>query len=170
MAVVDNQDMGRFIFIAAVIIFIACSGPVRQTVTYPEPLAKKSARQLVLEANKHIGEPYRYGGTSSGGWDCSGFVRTVFSHSLSLQLPRSSEEMHSLGIEIPLAMGRAGDLVFFNIKSKKPSHVGIYIGNYDFIHVSSTQGVVISSLQDQYYKRHFLGIRRIPFSSIAISR
>jgi cell wall-associated NlpC family hydrolase len=78
--------------------------------------------------------------------------------------------MHSLGVEIPLSKGRAGDLVFFNINSKKPTHVGIYLGDRNFVHVSSSLGVVVSSLEEEYYKKHFLGIRRLQYGRIAISK
>lgn len=166
----DNTDMRKLILLAVIFAFIACSGPARRVETVPQPLAKKSAGHLISEANRHIGEPYRYGGTNSHGWDCSGFVRAIYNRSLSLQLPRSSEEMHDLGVEIPLSKGRAGDLVFFNINSKKPSHVGIYIGGRNFVHVSTSLGVIVSSLEEDYYRKHFLGLRRLPFGKLAISK
>jgi len=167
---VDITNMRQLLIIIVIFAFIACSGQVRREEAIPQPLAGKSVRHLIIEANKHIGEPYRYGGTNSHGWDCSGFVRTVYARSLSLQLPRSSEEMHALGVEIPLSKGRAGDLVFFNINTKKPSHVGIYLGDRNFVHVSTSLGVIVSSLEEEYYRKHFLGLRRLAFSKIAISR
>jgi cell wall-associated NlpC family hydrolase len=162
--------MRKLLLLYVIFTFVACSGSVRKEEAIPQPLAGKSVRHLITEANKHIGEPYRYGGTNSHGWDCSGFVRTVYARSLSLQLPRSSEEMHALGVEIPLSKGRAGDLVFFNINTQKPSHVGIYLGDRNFVHVSTSQGVVVSSLEEEYYRKHFLGLRRLPFGKIAISK
>jgi cell wall-associated NlpC family hydrolase len=167
---VDNTDMRKLLLLTVIYALIACSGPVRKAEVIPEPLTGKSVRHLIIEANKHIGEPYRYGGTNSRGWDCSGFVRAIYARSLSMQLPRSSEEMHALGVEIPLSKGKAGDLVFFNINTKKPSHVGIYLGDRNFVHVSTSQGVVVSSLEEEYYRKHFLGLRRLPFGKIAIAK
>ena len=149
---------------------IACSGPARKIEVVPSPLSQKSANKLISEANRHIGEPYHYGGTNSRGWDCSAFVRTVYNRSLSIQLPRSSEEMHTIGVEIPLSKGRTGDLIFFNINSQKPTHVGLYLGEKQFVHVSSSLGVIVSSLEEEYYRKHFLGLRRLPFDRIASSR
>jgi cell wall-associated NlpC family hydrolase len=71
---------------------------------------------------------------------------------------------------VPISDGRTGDLVFFNIGARKLSHVGIYLGQDEFIHVSISDGVIISSLSEDYYKNHFTGLRRISFEQVASSR
>ncbi len=150
-------------FIAAFcLIFLAnCSAPVRRHEQYPRPLPAKSAKLLVAEASKHIGEPYRYGGLSRKGWDCSGFVRTMYKRSLDIILPRSADDMYRASLPIPPSACRQGDLVFFNIRHQKASHVGIYMGNNRFIHVSRSDGVVVSTLNDPYYRRFYIGVRRL---------
>jgi cell wall-associated NlpC family hydrolase len=133
-------------------------------------MPQKSVGKLVCEVERHLGEPYRYGGTSHRGWDCSGFVRMAFLNSLKIKLPRSAEEMLAYSRKIGLSRARAGDLVFFTLGEHKASHVGIYLGNHNFAHVSIGRGVVKSSLDDEYYRRHLIGIGRIPYASIAASR
>jgi lipoprotein Spr len=153
-----------------VAILSACSGSIRRSELYPRPLPQKSAKRLVHEAGKHVGEPYRYGGTTKKGWDCSGFVRTVYQNSLNITLPRTADEMSHSSFQIPPSYARPGDLVFFKIGHKKASHVGIVLGRDEFIHVSTTSGVIISSLADPYYQRYLLAIKRIPPELIASSR
>jgi cell wall-associated NlpC family hydrolase len=151
-------------------ILLACSGQVRRTSIFPEPLPKKAANKLIEESSKHLGEPYHFGGMSSKGWDCSGFVYTMFLRDISIELPRASYDMYTWASPIPVSRSKPGDLIFFNIGSAKPSHVGIYLGDYEFIHVSSSDGVIKSSLSDPYYKKHFLGIGRIPRENVVLSR
>jgi cell wall-associated NlpC family hydrolase len=156
--------------IIGALFLAACSGPIQRSDAYPRPLPKKSAIVLVREASKHIGEPYHYGGMSTKGWDCSGFVWTMFQKSLNIRLARTSDDMLQSSIAMPSSNARPGDLVFFNFGRKKVSHVGIYIGNDRFIHVSKSDGVVVSSLNDPYYRRYFLGLRRLTSDLIASTR
>jgi cell wall-associated NlpC family hydrolase len=153
-----------------VVILSACSGAIRRTPLYPQPLPKKAAKLLVHEATRHVGEPYRYGGTTRKGWDCSGFVSTIYHKTLNINLPRTSEEMFRSSFQIPPSYARPGDLVFFKISHKKASHVGIFMGDNQFIHVSTSDGVIISSLNDPYYQRYLLGLRRISPELVALSR
>jgi cell wall-associated NlpC family hydrolase len=156
--------------IIAAILMAACSAPVRRPAAYPGPLPKKSARQLLREAGKHIGEPYRYGGMSKRGWDCSGFVWTMYHGSLGIDLPRTADDMFKSGILLPISRARSGDLVFFRIGKKKISHVGIYLRNGKFIHVSKSDGVIVSSLNDSYYRRYLIGLCRLPPEMVASVR
>lgn len=123
-----------------------------------------------MEAQSHVGEPYRYGGAASNGWDCSGFVRIMFRHALGVELPRTAREMFHLAQPIPAPKRRVGDLIFFTIESTKPSHVGIMLSELQFIHVTISDGVIVSSLDDPYYRRYFVGIRRLNSSALAIAR
>ncbi len=158
------------LFIVGAMLLISCSGPIRRSDNYPKPLPAKSSKRLIKEATRHIGEPYRYGGLSKKGWDCSGFVRTIYQKSLNIALPRTANEMYRLGFQIPYNHARPGDLLFFKIGRKNVSHVGIFMGNGKFIHVSKTDGVIVSSITDPYYRRHFLDLRRIPVELVALKK
>jgi cell wall-associated NlpC family hydrolase len=109
-----------------------------------------------------LGIRYRFGGSTYGGIDCSGFVKKVFS-SLSLPLPRTAREQYALGKDVPPAEMKKGDLLFYHTYADFPSHVGIYIGNDRMIHASSEGGrVMISKIDTPYFLSRFLGARRIP--------
>jgi cell wall-associated NlpC family hydrolase len=104
------------------------------------------------------------GGVSpESGLDCSGFVRHVFLQVFQTELPHSAIDMSRKGEPIELADLRSGDLVFFNTLQRPFSHVGIYLGESRFVHASSTStgNVKISSLQDRYWSKHYVGARRI---------
>ncbi|MFD0794609.1 C40 family peptidase [Mucilaginibacter litoreus] len=101
-----------------------------------------------------IGTPYRFGGSSRKGIDCSAFTKQLYSDVFNLSLRRSSRDMFSMVNPISKDDLKEGDLVFFKIHSRKISHVGIYLGNNRFAHASS-RGVAISNLDEAYYKRYF---------------
>jgi cell wall-associated NlpC family hydrolase len=155
-----------FVF-AALLLSLACSGPAKKPGSAAKvyPLSRKDAGKLVSGAGKHIGEPYRSGGTSSSGWDCSGFVYGMYDRYLSVHLPRTAKAQYLNSLKVKDTRSRPGDLVFFKIKSSKPSHVGIYIGGGQFIHASTSKGVIISTLDEKYYRRSFAGFRRPKYVS-----
>jgi lipoprotein Spr len=93
------------------------------------------------------------------------YLRTV-----GARLPRTAREMYQRCLPIPFVKRREGDLVFFQIKSQKPSHVGILMKNNKFIHVSISEGVIVSSLEDEYYQKYLLGVRRLTPDLVASSR
>jgi cell wall-associated NlpC family hydrolase len=166
--------MRKFILyiLPVLLVFSACSGPVRDTKYHlpARPLPGKDAKKLLAGASKHIGEPYQYGGVSSKGWDCSGFVYGMFKRYLGVNLPRETGGLYSASIRIRTKNSRPGDLVFFRIQSGKPSHVGIYAGNNKFIHSSTSSGVTASDLNESYYRQCFIGFRRIRYGLLADSR
>jgi len=108
-----------------------------------------------------LGIDYDYGGTTTKGFDCSGFTGYVFKE-LGISLPRSSKDMFNWdeGKKVARDDLREGDLVFFNTSGSGVSHVGIYVGNNKFAHAAS-KGVMITSLGDKYYAQRYLGARRV---------
>lgn len=123
------------------------------------------AMQMINNAMEFIGVRYRGGGTTTAGMDCSGMVTAVF-NIFDLKLPRSSHEMATVGEKIDEKDVKKGDLIFFNTNRRGISHVGIVTEVTDdheikFIHSSTSQGVVISSLNEAYYKKTFVQINRV---------
>jgi cell wall-associated NlpC family hydrolase len=116
-------------------------------------------KRLMVASQEWLGTPYTYGGTSSSGVDCSGFVLSVYSK-VGLNLPRTSRDQAETGRAVRLTEVEAGDLLFFNTTGTGVSHVGISIGGYRFIHASSSRGVIVSSLEESYYRERFLFARR----------
>jgi len=101
-----------------------------------------------------IGTPYRFGGDSRRGIDCSAFTKELYSNVFNMDIQRNSRDIFSMVSPVKRDELKEGDLVFFKIHSRRISHVGIYLGNNRFAHASS-RGVAISSLDDAYYKRYF---------------
>jgi murein DD-endopeptidase / murein LD-carboxypeptidase len=117
--------------------------------------------RLNKEIDKYIGTRYKYGGLKDKGLDCSGFVFRVYMGALNLELPHSSSMQARLGAAVGKSELQFGDLVFFNIRGRGISHVGIYVGEGNFAHASTRLGVVVSSLQEKYYKERYVSARRI---------
>ena len=101
-----------------------------------------------------IGTPYRFGGSSRKGIDCSAFTKELYSQVFNMDIERNSRDIFSMVSPVRKDDLREGDLVFFKIHSRRISHVGIYLGGNRFAHASS-RGVAINSLDDAYYKRYF---------------
>jgi len=101
-----------------------------------------------------IGTPYRFGGSSKKGIDCSAFTKELYSEVFNLDIKRNSRDIFSMVSPVSKDELKEGDLVFFKIHSHRISHIGIYLGNNRFAHASS-KGVAISSLDDAYYSRYF---------------
>ena len=118
------------------------------------------ASKLITTAKKYIGVPYKWGGTTTKGFDCSGYVQYVFNKH-DIELPRTSREQYTVGYKVSKSNLQPGDLVFFNTSGKGVSHVGIYIGDGQFIHSGTTNGVVIADLFGAYWSNLYLGARRV---------
>lgn len=119
-------------------------------------------RSIINHAFSFLGTPYLMGGTGNGSFDCSGFVMKMF-QSQGISLPRTADVQFGAGRAVAHGDEHAGDLVFFETYLPGPSHVGIYLGNGQFIHASSSRGVTISSLKQPYYANRYLGAKRIFF-------
>jgi len=118
-----------------------------------------TADRLWQVFERYEGAPYRYGGTSASGFDCSGFIATAFDEALGRQLPRTTSQMLASGNVVGRDQLQAGDLVFFRIKGKD-QHAGIYMGGNSFIHASTSIGVTRSSLNGYYWRDRFSQARR----------
>jgi cell wall-associated NlpC family hydrolase len=118
----------------------------------------KIAQELTRSALRFLGVPYAFGGTSSAGFDCSGFVQHVFAL-LGVSLPRTADAQYDAGR--PAVGGpRPGDLVFFDTYGGV-SHVGIYLGHGKFVHASSSHGVTVSHLSESYWAARYVGAKRL---------
>ncbi|NKI74469.1 bifunctional murein DD-endopeptidase/murein LD-carboxypeptidase [Dickeya sp. CFBP 2040] len=106
------------------------------------------------------GVRYRLGGDSRKGIDCSGFVQRTFREQFGMDLPRSSYEQKDIGVQIQRNSLRPGDLVVFHAGSTG-RHMGIYLGNQQFVHASTSIGVTISSMDDSYWKSRYREARRV---------
>ncbi len=126
----------------------------------------KSISEILKDAEKYLGAPYKFGGNTSSGFDCSGFALKVFEEN-DYQLPRRSSDQAGAGKKIDIREVKPGDLLFFSTAGgDRVSHVGIVhdIGNdgeVKFIHASTTKGVIISSLNEVYWNKAYLHAQRI---------
>ncbi|PQL91292.1 C40 family peptidase [Apibacter adventoris] len=133
---------------------------------YAEKAFSKEAYKLITEAKTYLGTPYLYGGTTRRGIDCSSFVQQVFNAS-NISLPRTSALQSEVGVRVAKEELKKGDLIFFSHTPKsRVSHVGIVesvspTGEIFFIHASSSQGVTITSLETEYWKKRFKRAMRI---------
>ena len=118
---------------------------------------------MIMEIIKYMNTPYKYGGNSLNGIDCSAFTQNVYQNSWMIPLNRSARDQFIQGTPVNDRSDlKFGDLVFFNTRRRvKPGHVGIYIGDNLFAHASSKLGVTVSSLEYDYYNKRYMGARRI---------
>jgi gamma-D-glutamyl-L-lysine dipeptidyl-peptidase len=124
-------------------------------------VSQVSRTEILTTARQLLGVPYLWGGMTTSGVDCSGFVHTVFKvHGIRLHRDADLQYYHD-GVPVARDKLESGDLVFFETYQSGPSHVGIYVGNRKFLQVSSSRGVSYGSLEDPYFSKHFLGAKRI---------
>ncbi|ABZ74628.1 NLP/P60 protein [Shewanella halifaxensis HAW-EB4] len=120
----------------------------------------ETKNQLIQMHREWKGVPYRLGGMGKGGIDCSGFVLLTLQSRFGVQLPRTTAQQKEMGKSVSKSQLRAGDLVFFKT-GWSTRHVGIYIGDSQFLHASTSQGVMISSLNNSYWKQKYWLSRRL---------
>ena len=126
----------------------------------------QKVKSLLKDAEKYLGAPYKYAGNTSSGFDCSGLVCKVFDEN-NEKLPRRSSDQALQGKEISIKEAKPGDLVFFaTAGGTKVSHVGIIHtinpnGEVTFIHASTSKGVIISTLNEKYWNKAYLFVKRV---------
>lgn len=156
------------IVLGGLVLLTACSEPPKRPAFAPQPVAKAtvlvskdalSIGQRAAElAEKELGVPYRYGGASPSGFDCSGLVFYVY-HALGVNVPRTALLQHEAAKSVAKKDLRPGDLVFFYTSV---DHVGIYVGNNEFVHAPSTgKTVTRASLKEPYFALGFAGGGRL---------
>ncbi len=126
------------------------------------PVANQRIQAVLNTAQKYLGAPYVFGGTTPHGFDCSGYVQYVFKQQ-GHQLPRLADQQYLSGKAVSYNNLKPGDLVFFSTYAKGASHNGIYLGAGKFIHASSSRGVMISKLAETYWHAHYIGARRVVY-------
>lgn len=143
------------LLLAALLLLGACS-------TSPKHAGSSDSAGAVKVASQMLGVPYRYGGRSPrAGFDCSGLVYYSH-HRVGIELPRTTRDQFRSTRPVKRSKLRRGDLVFFRIKGRKVSHVGIYLGDRQFIHApSSGKRVSVASLDNPYWKKRFVRGGRI---------
>jgi cell wall-associated NlpC family hydrolase len=153
----------RALALALVVLLGACS-----SAPYRAPAGAGSTRpsaELSDQAARHalgmVGTPYRYGGSSPAGFDCSGLIMYSY-RKAGLSLPHNTDRQRTLAHPIRVAELRPGDLLFFNQEGKKYGHAGIYVGGGKFVHApSSGKSVRSDRLDSPYWRRHLSEARRL---------
>jgi len=129
---------------------------------------QKTKESIITVARQYLGAPYKFGGYSfKTGIDCSGYVKKIFSK-FNVELPRTARDIYyNAGTRVAKSHLQTGDLVFFRTYASYPSHVGIYMGNGQFIHASSgSRKVSITSLNKDYYTKRYIGAKRIQLAAV----
>ncbi len=146
---------------AAVLLLAGCSTQrvpvIRLYDTGPVAGIEKRLRN---NARKWLGVPYRYGGDSRRGIDCSALVARLYDTTFDVGLPRTVRRQMAVGRPVGSRPLAPGDIVFFKIGLGN-IHAGVYLGRGEFVHASSRKGVIISSLNNRYWRRHYLAARRV---------
>jgi lipoprotein Spr len=124
-------------------------------------LEKNYDASLILEVIGWLGTPYVHGGEDKTGADCSGFVQQVYKTVYGILTARSASGIYEQAIKVNRNKLKQGELVFFKIKTEKVGHVGIYLQESYFIHASSSKGVMVSSLDLEYWTKYFVSGGRL---------
>ncbi|MDG4951525.1 C40 family peptidase [Weeksellaceae bacterium KMM 9724] len=145
-------------YLVFVLIFLASCGTVGKKSKVDNSVTGR-AKTVLQEAHSYMGTPYKYGGVTKRGMDCSGLVLQSYKK-VNIDLPRITRDQAKHGMKVKLRNVQPGDLLFFNTSGSKISHVGIvdHIKNGEifFIHASTSKGVMVSSLENTYWKPRFV--------------
>jgi len=157
----SKQKLRLTAFVISTLFLLSCASH------RPLSMREEKVDKVIITARSFLGTPYKYGGTTRSGMDCSGLLLNSF-REIEVSLPRSSEDQSKIGEEVKMNDLQPGDLVFFATgkKRKKVTHVGLVTeckgrDNIKFIHASSSLGVVETNLYAEYYQKRFRGARRV---------
>ncbi len=120
------------------------------------PFTGRENPELIKEVASWMGTPYLYGGTTRAGADCSGFVHVIYRDFYKMMIPRTVADMARESWRVRPGRLQEGDLLFFRMKGLKVSHVGLYLGQGYFVHVSTSRGVMVNNLNQDYYATRFI--------------
>lgn len=126
--------------------------------------APGSWRSLYSEGCKWLGTPYKYGGNDRNGVDCSGLMVAIYRDALNIKLPRTSRQQSEWCRRVDIKNLQPGDLLFFDTsrdRNGKVSHVGLYLGSGEMLHSSTSRGVIVSTIVDNYYSERLLACGRV---------
>lgn len=154
-------NMRRIIIALIMISILSGCGAKPYPYSSKNKLTYTQRQRLTAVANHYTGAPYKYGGNTRSGFDCSGLVYRVYHDALGIKLPRTVNKLYKNSYEIPLSKAKPGDLVFFIMRNRGVDHVGLMIDQSRFIQASKSRGVVITWLGKDYYWKRFAGIRRL---------
>lgn len=155
-----NLASAHVIALASALALLALTGCASAPRQSDLEAVRERAARYALEMK---GRPYRYGGSTPSGFDCSGLVHYSYARA-GVQLPRTTEDLRRASREISRRQLRPGDLLFFNQEGKRASHVAIYLGDSRFVHApSSGKHVSVADLNDRYWSRHLESMRRPRF-------
>jgi cell wall-associated NlpC family hydrolase len=163
--------MKHLILLLLIFVFIlsACKSSARfstvSSVNKEKSRGEQEYSENASDLNNFIEQwlhtPYKYGGMSKSGVDCSGFASIVMRDVYGIKVPRTAQDQYSSGENVRTGWKSPGDLVFFkNVRGRGIDHVGIYLGNSRFVHASTNKGVIISDLDEDYYRKRYVGTRR----------
>ena len=138
----------------------SASAPQRPAAPASQP--NPTAQAWEREAAKWLGVPYRTGGATRSGMDCSGLTTTMYLNVAGWKLPRTSGEQARTGTPVATGQLRPGDLVLFETRQGAGvNHVGVFLGQGRFVHASTSRGVIYSTLTEGYYAKAYRGGRRV---------
>lgn len=153
--------LATYVLIAVSLMITGCSNTssVNRPYISLTPSSGVSSK-LLLQHDRWKGTPYKLGGTSRSGIDCSAFTQISFRELFNIELPRTTLAQLDSGQQIARHQLRPGDLVFFLTGSQKQRHVGIFLEQGVFLHASTSRGVVLSRLDNPYWSKHYWTARR----------
>ncbi|MFP5358815.1 MAG: C40 family peptidase [Gammaproteobacteria bacterium] len=142
----------------AALLLVLAGGCIRLE---PETARNEIRDQIVVDALGQIGRPYRYGGSSPAGFDCSGLVQYVYAQS-GRKTPRTAREQHRAARVIPLAEALPGDLLFYRFGDRGVDHVAIYLGDGQAVHAPANgKAVIVAAVDLAFWRRRFVSAGRL---------
>ncbi|MES0372155.1 MAG: NlpC/P60 family protein [Mariprofundaceae bacterium] len=160
MLLTYNRIAGKSLVLPLIMFLLMISWPmVSMAGNYPAYSTEKAElsssslrKSLLRHYYRWEGAPYRFGGNSKYGVDCSGFIHIAFRDAFGIDVPRSTQLLSNIRNRVPFRKLATGDIIIFRT-SRNNLHAGIYVGNNQFIHASKSRGVILSSLNNPYWKK-----------------